>query len=69
MSDFDLVLSGTIVLPTTIIENGFLAADIVESEARVFHDDLDVVEIMDERDHRAEKVTVPIPPVKMTIRA
>lgn len=25
MSDFDLVLSGTVVLPTTIIENGYVA--------------------------------------------
>ncbi|MDB5530621.1 MAG: amidohydrolase family protein [Devosia sp.] len=33
MSDFDLVLSGTIVLPTTIIENGYVAV----REGKVIH--------------------------------
>ena len=40
----------------TIIENGFLPRDIVESEARVFHDDLDVIEVTP----RSEKTTLPI---------
>jgi len=30
---------------TTIILNGFLPADVVEAEARAFHDDLDVIEV------------------------
>jgi hypothetical protein len=30
----------------TIIACGYLPADIVEAEARVFHDELDVVEVM-----------------------
>ena len=29
----------------TIIMNGFLSADVVEAEARAFHDDLDVIEV------------------------
>ncbi|HEY4180698.1 MAG TPA: hypothetical protein VGM90_27825 [Kofleriaceae bacterium] len=60
---------GRRLIGTTIIENGYLPAEVVESEARVFHDDLDVVEIVDVQDGRAEKVTLPIPSVKMTIRA
>lgn len=40
----------------TIIERGFLPRDIVESEARVFHDDLEVVEVIP----RSEKNTIPI---------
>ena len=40
----------------TIIENGFLPKDIVESEARVFHDDLEVIEVIP----RSEKTTLPI---------
>ena len=30
---------------TTIILNGFLSEEIVEAEARAFHDDLDVIEV------------------------
>jgi hypothetical protein len=30
---------------TTIVANGFLAPDIIEREARAFHDEIDVVEI------------------------
>lgn len=29
----------------TIVARGYLPADVVEAEARVFHDDLDVVEV------------------------
>ena len=42
---------------TTIVHNGYLASEIVEAEARIFHDDLEVVEVVP----RSEKVTVPIP--------
>lgn len=41
----------------TIVEYGFLSQATIEAEARVFHDEIDVVEITD----RAEKVTVPMP--------
>ena len=30
---------------TTIVDHGFLPEDIVEAEARVFHDDLEVIEV------------------------
>lgn len=29
----------------TIVERGFLSLEVVEAEARVFHDDLDIVEV------------------------
>ena len=45
---------------TAIIENGFLAKDVVEREARAFHDEIDVVEIV-EMAPRSERVTVPVP--------
>jgi hypothetical protein len=41
-----------------IIRNGFLPAAVVESEAGVFHDDLDVIEVTP----RSEKTTLPILP-------
>ena len=41
----------------TIVANGFLPTEVVEAEARAFHDDLDVVEVIP----RSEKVTVPAP--------
>lgn len=41
----------------TIVAKGFLAVEVIESEARAFHDDLDVVEVIP----RSEKATVPIP--------
>ena len=47
---------------TTIIANGFLPAEVVEAEARVFHDDLEVVEIVD-IPARSEKTTLPSMPV------
>lgn len=39
----------------TIVESGFLPAHVVEAEARAFHEDLDVVEVVP----RSEKTTVP----------
>jgi hypothetical protein len=53
------------MIGTTIIENGYLPAEIVEAEARVFHNDLDVVEVTP----RSEKTTLPILPGRATIRA
>jgi len=38
----------------TIVARGFLSSEVVEAEARVFHDDLDVVEVRTRR----EKPTV-----------
>lgn len=43
----------------TIVANGFLAPDIVEREARAFHDEIDVVEV----DPTSERMTVPSIPV------
>ena len=34
------------LIGTTIIEHGFLPAEVVEAEARVFHDDLEIVEVV-----------------------
>lgn len=44
---------------TTIAEAGFLTLDEVEAEARVFHDELDVVDVIDVLP-RSERVTMPI---------
>lgn len=44
----------------TIVAHGFLAKEIVEREARAFHDDIEVVEVTP----RSERVTTPIPPVR-----
>ncbi|MCX5747848.1 MAG: hypothetical protein NT062_35740 [Proteobacteria bacterium] len=41
----------------TIIDHGFLPAEIVEAEARIFHDDLEIVEVTP----RSEKTTLPFP--------
>lgn len=41
----------------TIVARGFLAPELVEAEARVFHDEIDVVEV----ELRSEAVTVPPP--------
>jgi len=57
------------LIGTTIIERGFLSAEQVESEARVFHDDLDVIEVGDASVHRSEKTTLPVMPQKVVIRA
>ena len=56
------------LIGTTIIENGYLPADVVEAEARAFHDDLDVVEVVPPTP-RSEKLTLPVSPVRVTIRA
>lgn len=42
----------------TIVERGFLPAEVVEAEARAFHDELDVVEVVP----RSEKITIPAVP-------
>jgi hypothetical protein len=42
---------------STIVANGFLAKEVVEREARAFHEDIEVVEVMP----RSEKNTVPMP--------
>jgi hypothetical protein len=41
----------------TIVELAFLPAEVVEAEARAFHDDLDVVEVVP----RSERNTMPMP--------
>jgi hypothetical protein len=56
------------LIGTTIIENGYLPAEVVEAEARVFHDDLDIIEITPATP-RSEKTTLPVSPVRVTIRA
>ena len=42
---------------TTIVEYGFLAPEVIEAEARAFHDDMDVIEIVP----RSERETVAPP--------
>lgn len=44
----------------TIVDHGFLPAEIVEAEARIFHDDLEVVEVGSTLP-RSERTTLPIP--------
>ena len=44
---------------STIVSNGFLAREIVEREARVFHEDIDIVEVIP----RSERNTIPNVPV------
>ena len=44
----------------TIVDHGFLAREVVEREARAFHDEIDVVEIVESLP-RSERVTVPPP--------
>jgi len=46
---------------STIAEHGFLSVEDVEAEARAYHDDIDVVEIVD-ASPRTERVTMPITP-------
>ena len=41
----------------TIVDHGFLASDVVEREARAFHDEIEVVEVVP----RSERVTMPPP--------
>ncbi len=45
---------------STIVAAGFLAREVVEREARAFHDDIDVVEVIP----RSERNTVPLPGVR-----
>jgi hypothetical protein len=45
---------------STIVASGFLAPDVVEAEARVFHEEIEVIEIVPS----TERVTVPIPAVR-----
>jgi hypothetical protein len=45
---------------TSIIDSGFLPRDVVEAEARVFHDDLEVIEVTP----RSEKNTMPMKTVR-----
>jgi hypothetical protein len=42
---------------TTIVDHGFLAREIVEAEARVFHDEIEVVEV----EPSSERATIPPP--------
>ena len=44
----------------TIVENGFLARETVEAEARAFHDEIEVIEITDNAP-RSERVTLELP--------
>ena len=48
-----------------IVDCGFLPEAVVESEARVFHDDLDVIEVVSrpgqDRESRSNSPTVPLP--------
>jgi hypothetical protein len=44
---------------STIVAQGFLPADVVEAEARLFHDDLDIVEVVEVLP-RSEKTTLPL---------
>ncbi len=49
---------------STIVAAGFLDRDEVEAEARAFHDDLDVIEVLDATP-RPERVTVPLQPQRV----
>jgi|MudIll2142460700_1097286.scaffolds.fasta_scaffold197118_2 hypothetical protein len=54
-------------LGAVIVENGFLPAEIVEAEARAFHDELDIVEVADAEEAgvpRSEKATLPAMPFR-----
>jgi len=43
----------------TIVEAGFLAEDIVEAEARVFHEELDIIEFDQPESRRDTQPTLP----------
>ena len=52
-------------LGAVIVDQGFLSIEVIESEARAFHDELDVLEVGDEfvdESHlpRSEKTTLPV---------
>ena len=55
-------------LGAVIVDNGFLPAETVEAEARMFHDELDVLEVGDDESAheshlpRSEKTTLPAMP-------
>ncbi|MEO8705921.1 MAG: hypothetical protein ABI867_38170 [Kofleriaceae bacterium] len=44
------------MIGATIVAQGFLPSEVVEAEARLFHDDLDIVEVVP----RSEKTTIPL---------
>jgi len=46
---------------STIVASGYLDEDVVEAQARAFHDEIDVVEVIDTASDRSEKITVPPP--------
>lgn len=50
---------------TIVSSNGFLPKEIVEREARAFHDEMDVVEVVP----RSERDTAEIAPISPTARA
>jgi hypothetical protein len=45
---------------TTIVEAGFLPVEVVEAEARAYHDDIEVIEVI-EATPRSERDTAPMP--------
>jgi hypothetical protein len=47
-------------LGTTIVANGFLTREVVEREARAFHEDIEVIEVIP----RSEKNTAPLAPYR-----
>jgi hypothetical protein len=51
--------SGKMPIGSTIVANGFLARDVVEREARMFHEDIEIVEVIP----RSERNTLPSLPV------
>lgn len=51
----------------TIVDRGYLTAEVVEAEARVFHDDLDVVEVSASAS-RSDKATVAVTPIQASLR-
>ena len=56
------------LLGAVIVDHGFLPAEIVEAEARRFHDELDVLEVGDlDESHlpRSEKTTLPAMPMSI----
>jgi hypothetical protein len=56
------------LLGAVIVANGFLPIEIVEAEARAFHDELDVLEVGElDESHvpRSEKTTLPAMPLSI----
>jgi hypothetical protein len=57
---------------SVIVDQGFLPIEVVEAEARAFHDELDVLEVGDaDESHlpRSEKTTMPAPSSGVSIHA